>query len=538
MREQFERVNDPRSEAFTLAPKLNLPTSYLLIHRTWLGAIGLLSQLDATAPFREILEESLPGFGDGGSGLDPLPRRLARGQTCGMVATTSDALAERLFGALLGTVDMLSIFLGDRLGWYRSLVDDGPATASELAERTGTHARYAREWLEQQAVTGLLTVETDGDADTRRFAIPAATAEVLTDTTSLNYLAPFGRMFAAVGPSLPHLLEAYRTGGGVSWEQLGADAREAQADGNRPWYDSQLGPALAGVPHVHGALSRPGVRILDVGCGGGWSSIALKRAYPAATVTGIDVDAPSIELARANAASAGVDVDFRHGDAADLGDASYDVAFAFECVHDMPRPVEVLGAVHRALTAERIPRRDGRGGGRLLRAGRRRDGADHVRLQPARLPARRHVQPAQRRHRDRHAAVGAARVRPRSRVRRPRGAADRGLRVLAVLPADLSPRRDGTMARMDAAAALARWHAVVESRDPAGLPGLVAEDAVFRSPAVHTPQVGRDTVVGYLTAAFTVLGPALTYEREWLGDDSAVLQFRTRSAGSTSPAST
>jgi len=64
MREQFERVNDPRSETFTLATKLNLPRSYLLIHRTWLGAIGLLSQLGTTAPFREILEESLPGFAD------------------------------------------------------------------------------------------------------------------------------------------------------------------------------------------------------------------------------------------------------------------------------------------------------------------------------------------------------------------------------------------------------------------------------------------------------------------------------------------
>ena len=65
MRAQFERVNDPRSEEFALALKLNLPTSYLLIHRTWIGAIGMLSQLDATAPFREILEESLPGFAEG-----------------------------------------------------------------------------------------------------------------------------------------------------------------------------------------------------------------------------------------------------------------------------------------------------------------------------------------------------------------------------------------------------------------------------------------------------------------------------------------
>jgi hypothetical protein len=87
------------------------------------------------------------------------------------------------------------------------------------------------------------------------------------------------------------------------------------------------------------------------------------------------------------------------------------------------------------------------------------------------------------------------------------------------------------MQPMDAAAALARWHDVVTSRDAAGLPALVAEDAVFRSPAVHTPQEGRDTVVGYLTAAFSVLAPGLTYEREWLGDDSAVLQFRTTVGG-------
>jgi hypothetical protein len=84
---------------------------------------------------------------------------------------------------------------------------------------------------------------------------------------------------------------------------------------------------------------------------------------------------------------------------------------------------------------------------------------------------------------------------------------------------------------MDSSAALARWHAVVRSRDAAGLRALVAEDAVFRSPAVHTPQEGRDTVVGYLTAAFTVLGPHLAYEREWLGEDSAVLQFRTEVGG-------
>ena len=64
LRTQFERVNDPRNPSFAVATRLNLPTSYVLIHRTWLGGIGLLCQLGAEAPFRAILEESLPGFAE------------------------------------------------------------------------------------------------------------------------------------------------------------------------------------------------------------------------------------------------------------------------------------------------------------------------------------------------------------------------------------------------------------------------------------------------------------------------------------------
>ncbi|QDH10749.1 AarF/ABC1/UbiB kinase family protein [Nocardioides dongxiaopingii] len=64
MRAQFQRINNPREPAYTIAIKLNLPPSYLLIHRTWVGGIGVLSQLDAEAPFRDILDEFLPGFSE------------------------------------------------------------------------------------------------------------------------------------------------------------------------------------------------------------------------------------------------------------------------------------------------------------------------------------------------------------------------------------------------------------------------------------------------------------------------------------------
>ncbi|MFD1814916.1 class I SAM-dependent methyltransferase [Rhodococcus gannanensis] len=267
----------------------------------------------------------------------------------GSASGAVDALAQRILDAGLGAVDLLSIHVGDRLGWYRSLAADGPSTATELADHTSTHARYAREWLEQQAVTGLLEVDTS-DPDTPRFSLPPAAAEVLTDATSLSYLAPLARMFAGSAGQLPALLDAYRTGGGVGWAQFGADARESQADMNRPWYERELAGALDSVPDLHAALRTPGARIADIGCGAGWSTIALARAYPQSRVTGYDIDEPSIAMAVANTGTDVAErVDFHAGSATVLPPSEFDVVFAFECVHDMPDPVGVLAAARRSL---------------------------------------------------------------------------------------------------------------------------------------------------------------------------------------------
>ncbi|WP_454729992.1 class I SAM-dependent methyltransferase [Cellulosimicrobium protaetiae] len=309
-------------------------------------------------------ENGPPGPGDERAGSDPAPS--------GPTASDADAFADRLFAATLGAIDVLSVHVGDRLGWYRALVDAGPLTSTGLAERTGTHERYAREWLEQQAASGILAAEDPGAgpalaadpvaaARERLYALPAAHAEVLTDTTSLAYVAPLARFVGAIGPQLPHLLDAYRDGGGVSWDQLGDDAREAQAEVNRPWFERKLAPTLARVPAVHDVLSRPGSRVVDVGCGFGWSTLALARAYPEAVLHGVDVDRPSVAAARAAAEEAGLAdrVTFHLADAAELGlvepaGLPFDAALAFECVHDMPRPAAVLDAVRRAVRPDGV----------------------------------------------------------------------------------------------------------------------------------------------------------------------------------------
>lgn len=261
----------------------------------------------------------------------------------------ADAFAERVMTAGLGWFELMSIHLGSQLGWYAELDRSEGLTPAELAGATSTSARYAREWLEHQTVSGIVLVD-DPDRVDRRYRLAPGVSTVLLDTSSLSYLEPLARFAAAVAGATDRIIDAYRTDGGVSWDELGRHAREAQADMNRPWFDGM--PALlADLPHVEAALSAPGARVADVGCGAGWSAIALAQRHPRLQVIGVDVDAPSIELARANAEAQGVAdrVAFIEADAAQLaGLGPFDAVFAFECIHDMPDPVAVLGAMREA----------------------------------------------------------------------------------------------------------------------------------------------------------------------------------------------
>lgn len=267
-------------------------------------------------------------------------------------APSADAFAERMLESALGWIETMSIHLGTQLGWYDALVSEGPLAAPELARSTSTAPRYAREWLEQQAAFGILEVvgPVDAAGDVRRYALPAGAAEVLADRSSLAFTAPLARMLAASGAQMPALIEAYRTGGGVSWEQLGVHARESQADMNRPWLDTA--PAVfARHPHVHDRLSRPGARVADIAMGEGWSSIALAKAYPNLRVEGFDVDEPSVRAARDHAEQAGVAdrVRFHVEDAANLAaHGRFDAAVGFEFLHDLPHPQAVLAAMNEA----------------------------------------------------------------------------------------------------------------------------------------------------------------------------------------------
>jgi 2-polyprenyl-3-methyl-5-hydroxy-6-metoxy-1,4-benzoquinol methylase len=257
----------------------------------------------------------------------------------------SEALTARLFRDMTGALELLTVYLGERLGLYRALQAGGPATPAELAARTGTVERYVREWLEHHAVSGLLEVDDPvaGPLD-RRYSLPPGYAPVLADPDDARYQGFNGIEIVRAARWLPEVAAAMRHGGGpppLPW------APEGRPEFNRAVFLNLLAkqwlPAIADVDLR--LRSEPPARVADLACGTGWSSIAMAQAYPQITVDGFDLDVDAIQAARRNAEEAGLAdrVTFTTADASGPGvSGRYDLVTILEALHDMSRPVDAL----------------------------------------------------------------------------------------------------------------------------------------------------------------------------------------------------
>jgi 2-polyprenyl-3-methyl-5-hydroxy-6-metoxy-1,4-benzoquinol methylase len=263
--------------------------------------------------------------------------------------TLRERFGRRLIDATNGAFDVAAVYLGLKLGFYRSLADDGPATSGELATRTGTNERLVREWLEQQAAGEILEASRHGDR--WRFAVPPDHAAVLLDPDALDGAG--GTILAQLASIalVPRLVDSFRTGRGIPFTEYGPDMSEGQAASTRAIYLTELASWLAAIPDARGRLTSGSARILDIGCGLGWSSVAIARALPGAQVDGVDLDPVSIDGARAVAEGEGLAdrLHFEVRDAASLAGAGYDLATMFEMLHDLAQPVDVLRAARQAL---------------------------------------------------------------------------------------------------------------------------------------------------------------------------------------------
>lgn len=260
------------------------------------------------------------------------------------------ALSGRLFMAGLEALELLNVELGLRVGLYSTLADQGPLTTAELARAAGIAERYAREWLEQQAVTGILEVDdVAADADTRRYELPGEHAHVLLDADSPANTTAVAAFVAEAGRMVPAVVDAFRTGGGVPYADYGI--HDLQAAFTRPVFvNNLLQDWLPALPDMHARLlAGEALRVAEIGCGEGIAAITIGRAFPNVVVHGYDLDEASVAAARKNAAEAGVGdrVRFEVSDAskgaAAISDATpYDLVIAIEMLHDVPDPVGVL----------------------------------------------------------------------------------------------------------------------------------------------------------------------------------------------------
>ena len=264
------------------------------------------------------------------------------------------ALADRLFRDMTGALELLTVYLGERLGLYQALYADGPATSAELAARTGTVERYIREWLEHHAASGLLEVDDPAAGPlARRYCLPPGHVPVLADTGDVRYQAFNGTEIVRAARWMPQVAEAIRSGGApppLPW------APEGRPEFNRAVFLNLLAkqwlPAIADVDLR--LRSEPPARVADLACGTGWSSIAMAQAYPLISVDGFDLDADAIAAARRNAGEAGLAdrVTFTAADASGPGvSGQYDLVTIIEGLHDMSRPVDAL-RVARAMLRE------------------------------------------------------------------------------------------------------------------------------------------------------------------------------------------
>lgn len=246
---------------------------------------------------------------------------------------------------LAGTTTIYLCSIGDRLGLFKDLAANGPATSAELSKRTKTNERYAREWLGAMVAAGYLTHD-DG-----KFALPPEHALVLAQESSPMFFGGAYEMIADIPRVIDPLVDAFRKGGGVAQSQYPDSTWSGMERFTGSWFDSlMVQEFIPAVPDVENALKK-GVHVADIGCGSGRALVRLAEAYPNCTYVGYDIFPGQLDRAKKAIVDAGLSDKVR----LELADASkpipeeFDVIATFDVIHDAADPVGLMKSIRAAL---------------------------------------------------------------------------------------------------------------------------------------------------------------------------------------------
>jgi SAM-dependent methyltransferase len=261
-----------------------------------------------------------------------------------------DEFMGRFVGDLGAAMSAALVVIGDKLGLYRTMGDGDLLTAEDLAARTGTDARYVREWLSNQAAGGYVSY----DPASERFFLTAEQSLALAQEGSPAFVPGAFQLATSLIKDEEKIARAFQGGHGVGWHEHHHDLFTGTERFFSPGYAANLVsswiPSLDG---VHAKL-QAGALVADVGCGHGASTILMAQEYPGSELVGFDYHQASIEHARTTAAQAGLDgrVSFEVASAKEYPGDGYDLVTMFDCLHDMGDPVGAAAHVRRTLTPD------------------------------------------------------------------------------------------------------------------------------------------------------------------------------------------
>jgi 2-polyprenyl-3-methyl-5-hydroxy-6-metoxy-1,4-benzoquinol methylase len=253
---------------------------------------------------------------------------------------------ERIFGYLKGMGVSAMIYLGDKLGLYQALDGAGPVTSEELAQKTGLHERWVREWIRGQAAAGIIDYKGD-----ERFELSPEIAMFLADSNSpklaVGIFSDLPQRLAVV----ERLPQAFKTGIGLNYDARGPEGARGieRVFGN--WYRFTLVPQV--LPKLDGVVSKlqAGAKSADIGCGAGVALVEMAKAFPQSAFHGYDISQHALARAEENKERAGVkNLTFHDAKVDGLSaDASFDLITTFDCIHDMTRPFDMIRTIRKAI---------------------------------------------------------------------------------------------------------------------------------------------------------------------------------------------
>ena len=258
----------------------------------------------------------------------------------------AEEFAGKMVGVLNGGMLALMTSIGHQTGLFDTIANLPPSTSEEIASSANLNERYVREWLGAMVVGGI--VEYDPEQAT--YHLPPEHAACLTRAAGPDNLATLAQYVPLLGNVEGGILESFRNGGGVPYSAY-PRFQELQAEESAQVQDASLIEAI--LPLVPGLVEHLecAADVADIGCGQGHAVNLMAWAFPNSRFVGYDLSEEGIAAARAEAGRMGLEnarFEARDVTAFDAG-GRFDLITAFDVIHDLARPAEVLRSIFDAL---------------------------------------------------------------------------------------------------------------------------------------------------------------------------------------------